>query len=143
MTEPTTAIKATTVPTEFQRFTFGKWVFNINKAEEIIAAEPRATIPTEVPSWAAVYQLDRLRPDYAGASWCPIFGPDQRHFNYEHAMSTDLAKPVIIALVKFGDDVNQLLIDGTHRMFHAHTKGLDRLPAYFLSVEETEEIQQD
>jgi len=57
----------------------------------------------------------------------------------DHALSeqVDLNKPIII--IKWKNDVGVVkdrVIDGSHRLFKAHHKGISTLPAYILSTEE-------
>lgn len=125
-----------------QAFLYGAWVFNIDKAQALLKEHPRDPEPTPVADWAAHYHLHRLTPDYEGAPWCPIFGPDQTHFNAGHAMQTDLDKPVIIATMEFDRRPAVLLIDGVHRMYRAMTEGRATLPAHILTVAETERIRE-
>ncbi|CAL9328600.1 hypothetical protein SUDANB105_00024 [Streptomyces sp. enrichment culture] len=76
-----------------------------------------------------------------GAPWCPIFGPDQSAFNADHALQTDLDKPVIIVTLEF-DRPAILLIDGVHRMYRAMIEGRETLPAHTLTAAETATIRE-
>jgi hypothetical protein len=125
-----------------QRFLYGKWVFNIDKAQTLLKEHPRDAEPTPAADWAAHYHLHRLAPDYDGTPWCPIFGPDQTHFNAEHALQTDLDEPVIIATLEFEGSPAILLIDGVHRMYRAMTEGRAALPAHTLTAAETTKIRE-
>lgn len=120
-----------------QTFNYGKWIFDIDRAQKILDEQPRAVAPTLVADWVGAYHLNLLKPEYEGAPWCPIFGPDQSHFNAPHAMQTDLDKPVIIGTMQFDGNPALLLIDGVHRMFRAMIEGRSTLPAYTLSIAET------
>ncbi|MGW3392160.1 hypothetical protein [Streptomyces cinereoruber] len=125
-----------------QLFLYGAWVFNIDQAQILVKEHPRDVGLTPVADWATAYQLDRLAPDYDGARWCPVFGPDQSAFNAEHALQTDLNKPVIIATMEFDGCPAILLIDGVHRMYRAMTEGRATLPAYTLTTAETTRIRE-
>lgn len=125
-----------------QLFLYGKWLFNIDKAQTLLTEHPREAEPTPVADWSAHYHLHRLTPDYDGAHWCPVFGPDQSAFNAEHALQTDLDKPVIIATLEFDGRPAVLLIDGVHRMYRAMTEGRATLPAYTLTAAETATIRE-
>ncbi|MBT1189812.1 hypothetical protein HET69_39000 [Streptomyces sp. CJ_13] len=108
----------------------------------LLKENPRAVEQTPVADWSAAYHLSLLRPDYDGPSWCPIFGPDQSHFNAEHAMRTDLGQPVIIATMEFDSGPALLLVDGVHRMYRAMTEGIPALPAQVPTVAETAKIRE-
>ncbi|MCZ1012017.1 hypothetical protein [Streptomyces lydicus] len=125
-----------------QLFLYGKWLFNIDQAQALLKEHPRDAKPTPVADWAAAYHLDRLTPDYDGARWCPVFGPDQSAFNAERALQTDLNKPVIIATLEFDGRPAVLLIDGVHRMYRAMTECRATLPAHTLTTAETARIRE-
>ncbi|MCX4681666.1 hypothetical protein OG413_41430 [Streptomyces sp. NBC_01433] len=131
-----------TTSTHVQTFRYGGWVFNIDSALTIVKQPHHTPLPTSVAAWADAYHLNQLGPDYQGASWCPVFGPDQSHFNVEHAMQTDLARPVIIATMEFDGAEAVLLIDGVHRIYRAMVENRPTLPAYLLSVTETKQIRE-
>ncbi|MFJ5850447.1 hypothetical protein [Streptomyces sp. NPDC092903] len=71
----------------------------------------------------------------------PDFGPDQSHFNAEHAMRTDLDQPLIIATLEFDSGPARLLVDGVHRMYRATAEGRQNLPAHVLTIAETATIR--
>ncbi|MFE5214058.1 MULTISPECIES: hypothetical protein [unclassified Streptomyces] len=125
-----------------QTFHYGARMFNIDKARSLLQQHLRNPEPTLVTDWAAHYHLHHLTPDYDGTSWCPIFGPDQSHFNAAHAMQTDLDKPVIIATMEFDGRAAVLLIDGLHRMYRAMVEARVTLPAHTLTVAETASIRE-
>lgn len=62
----------------------------------------------------------------------PLFAID---VDPEHAMTTDLTKPLLIAplLLDSGGTAGNALIDGWHRVYKAHMEGIDTLPAILLS----------
>lgn len=124
-----------------QTFHYGSWVFDIDRAQKLLAEQPRAVVQTPVADWAAAYHLHLLTPDYDGEPWCPVFGPDQSHFNAGYAMQTNLDKPVIIATMQFDGNPALLLIDGVHRMYRAMIEGLSTLPAYILTADETAKVR--
>ncbi|MFD0437220.1 hypothetical protein [Streptomyces chartreusis] len=125
----------------FQTFRYGAWVFDIDLAMRLLEEHPRAVELTPVADWSAAYHLSLLKPDYDGQPWCPIFGPDQSHFNLEHAMRTDLDQPVIIATLEFDSGPARLLVDGVHRMYRAMTEGRPTLPPHVLTIAETATIR--
>ncbi|WP_317447646.1 hypothetical protein [Streptomyces collinus] len=124
-----------------QTFHYGTWVFNIDRAQRLLDERPRAVVQTPVADWVTAYHLNLLTPDYDGEPWCPVFGPDQNHFNAEHAMQTDLDRPVIIATMQFDSNPALLLIDGVHRMYRAMSEGLSTLPAHVLTADETAKVR--
>ncbi|MER5549903.1 hypothetical protein ABT072_47830 [Streptomyces sp. NPDC002589] len=125
-----------------QMFRYGGWVFDVDRARRLLEEHPRAVEPTPVADWSDAYHLSLLRPDYDGPPWCPVFGPDQSHFNVDHAMRTDLSKPVTIATMDFDGAPALLLIDGVHRMYRAMTEGRPTLPAHVLTIAETATIRE-
>ncbi|MFJ9580628.1 hypothetical protein ACIRQF_30095 [Streptomyces sp. NPDC101191] len=131
-----------TTTSDTQLFLYGKWLFNIDKAQILLKNHSRHAEPTRVADWVAAYHLDRLTPDYDGAPWCPVFGPDQSAFNAEYALQTELDKPVIIATLEFDGRPAILLIDGVHRMYRAMTEGRATLPAHTLTAAETATIRE-
>lgn len=124
-----------------QRFYFGPWIFNIDRAQALIADRSRATLSVPVAAWARAYGLDSLGEEHGSISLVGP-GPD---FDPEYAMTTDLTEPVIVATMR-SDDTSQvapLLIDGTHRLYRAYKEGIDTLPAHLLNVEETLMIREE
>ncbi|MCX4826328.1 hypothetical protein OG883_42570 [Streptomyces sp. NBC_01142] len=131
-----------TTSSHVQTFHYGAWVFNIDRALTIVEQPHHDPVSTSVAAWAAAYHLNQLGPDYQGALWCPVFGPDQSHFNVEHAMQTDLDTPVIIATMEFDGNEAVLLIDGVHRMYRAMVENRPTLPAYLLTTTETMQVRE-
>lgn len=123
-----------------QRFFFSPWVFNIDRAQALIAEQEREIQPLPVEAWAQFYGLDRTDDRHSISLIGP--GPD---FDRGYAMTTDLAEPVIAAMLhsKEHNEEYPLLIDGTHRLYRAHKEGVAELPAYVLSVEESLAIRED
>lgn len=120
-----------------QRYHFGPWVFNVNKAQAIIAESPREALPIQVESWARFYGLDARE----GESFS-LFGP--RNLDRGYAMTSDLDEPLLIATLRSRDSEEfPLLIDGTHRLYRACVEHLPELQARVLSVEETLAIRED
>jgi hypothetical protein len=124
-----------------QRFYFGPWVFEIDKAQARIAEQPRDVRNLVVEAWARFYGLDDNRDDRHSVS---LIGPGPE-FNRRYAMTTDLTEPVIVAMLRSEEtgEESPLLIDGTHRLFRAYQEGIAALPAYVLSVEESLAIRQE
>ena len=125
-------------PERRQRFQFGPWLFNVNQAKAIIAEQSRETHTLVVPPWAHFYGLDT--PD--GQSFS-LFRPSS-DFDVGYALTTDLTEPVIIATLRSRQDEQfPLLIDGTHRLYHAQVEGVAELPAYVLTVQESLRIREE
>lgn len=121
-----------------QRFQFGPWLFNVDRAKVIVAERPRDTRPLPVPPWAHFYGLDT--PD--GKSFS-LFRPSS-DFSAEYALTTDLSEPLIVATLRSREHEEfPLLVDGTHRVYRAFAEGRSELPAYVLSTEESLSIRED
>src|SRR5215472_12597665 len=75
-----------------QRFHFGAWRFNIDRAQALIAEQPREAQPLPVEAWARYYGLDRSDDRHSVS----LIGPGP-NFDRGYAMTTDLAEPVIVA----------------------------------------------
>lgn len=123
-----------------QWFHFGAWVFSIDAAEALIAGAPRKPQSLDVATWAAAYGLTHL--DNPHPHRINLIGPASNTLDRAYAMTTDLTKPVIVAQLDIaGHPPSPLLIDGTHRLYHAWRHGVPRLPAYLLTAGETRQIQ--
>ncbi|HEV2403432.1 MAG TPA: hypothetical protein VGS08_04475 [Candidatus Saccharimonadales bacterium] len=124
-----------------QRFQFGPWVFNVDRAQAVIVEDPRETRSLPVQPWALAYGLDRLDSN-EGRSFSlftPLPGFDRRY-----VMPTDLDEPVIVATLRSNQGEEfPLLIDGTHRLYRAHVEGVEKLSAHVLSAEESLSIRED
>ena len=122
-----------------QWFQFGGWIFDVDRAQALLAEKPRAPQPLPVMPWVRQYGLDLLdHPETA-----PILGVGPG-FNREYAMTTDLSEPLIVATLRTSDHGHSpLLIDGTHRLYRAFREGLSELPAYVLDERETQAIRID
>lgn len=122
-----------------QWFQFGGWVFDIDRAQALLAEKPRERSLLPVMPWVRQYGLDLLnRPDTA-----PILGVGPG-FDRDYAMTTDLAEPLIVATLRTSDHGRSpLLIDGTHRLYRAFREGLAELPAFVLDEAETQAIRID
>lgn len=97
-----------------------------------VRAKPRYTVRIDVDTWARLYGMD-------GSPSSPIqLGP---LFDFEHARTADLRRPLILVtlVVSEGDHV-QLIADGSHRLYRAYAEGRDSLPAWMLTAAETEAI---
>lgn len=119
-------------PERRQWFVFGIWRFDVTRAQQIIAERPRTTTRIAVGSWAHAYGLHQL--DRTGSVSLLGPGPD---FDPAHAMTTNLSVPVILATISHQTEPVLLLIDGTHRLYKAHTHHYDTLPAFVLDPAET------
>ncbi|MER7006297.1 hypothetical protein ABT297_25085 [Dactylosporangium sp. NPDC000555] len=125
-----------------QWFHFGPWTFSIDAAEALIAARPCGTRSIDVATWAKAYGLTRV--DDRHERTVSLIGPASDGFDRVYAMTTDLAKPVIVAHVAInGQTPAPLLIDGTHRLYRAWREGVAQLPAYLLTADETRQVQHD
>lgn len=63
-----------------------------------------------------------------------------REVDVDHAMTTDINRPLLVA--NHHPDISRrpLLIDGWHRAYHASELGMENLPAVELTPEETAQI---
>jgi hypothetical protein len=124
-----------------QRFYFGPWVFNINRAQVLIAERVRPTLYIPVAAWARVYGFDHPEDERRSIS---LIAPGPG-FDHEYAMTTELSEPVILATIHSDETgmVAPLLIDGTHRLYRAYVEGVPELPAHLLNTEETLAIRED
>jgi hypothetical protein len=121
-----------------QRFQFGPWLFNVDRAQALIAESPRDTKLVPVAQWARFYGLDS--PEGPGFS---LFTP-RPGFDRDYAMTADLSDPVLVATLRNNEGEEfPLLIDGTHRLFRANAEGLAELPAYVLTAEESLTVRED
>jgi hypothetical protein len=124
-----------------QWFYFGPWAFSIDEAETLIADQPREPGSLNVAAWANAYGLTHIDdPDPRTIS---LIGPTRDGLNREYAMGTDLTKPVLVATLEAGGEPTRLLIDGVHRLYRAWREGVASLPAYVLTVAETQQIKRD
>jgi hypothetical protein len=121
-----------------QRFQFGPWVFNVNRAQAIIAESTREVVQLPVAPWAQFYGLDN--PDGTSVS---LFSP-LPEFNRDYAMTTDLSDPLLVAMLRNNDgEVFPLLIDGTHRLYRGHVEHVATLPAHALTEGESLAVRED
>lgn len=122
--------------TPHQTFQFGIWIFDVTAAEQLVtAADPRRIVLLDVPMWAHSYGLDRDEP-----STVPLIGPGDG-FDRAYAMTTDLTRPLLLALLPTSDGASgHLLIDGCHRLYHAWSIGQATLTAYELDRVETDSV---
>ena len=130
--------RAETESPRMQRFQFGPWMFNVNRAQAIIAESPRETTQLPVAPWAQFYGLDNR-----GRVSVSLFSP-RSEFDRDYAMTTDLSAPVLVATLRANDgDEFPLLIDGAHRLYRAYAEGVTTLPADVLSADESLAIRED
>lgn len=114
-----------------QCFVFGGWVFDIDRAQELIGAAPRPAVEVEIGLWVRAYGL--AAPD----GTAPLLGVGPG-FDRGYAMGTDLTVPLILATLE--DEAGKaysLLIDGTHRCYRAHAEARTHLPGYVLTATES------
>lgn len=121
------------VPRHEQQYcSAGGWLFDVEHAHRLIRAQPRSLVLIDVQTWARLYGLDgnpksRITP-----------GPS---FDALHALTVDLTRPLILAAVPTTSGGRcTLLIDGTHRLARGFIEGVETLPAWLLSTDETDAI---
>jgi hypothetical protein len=120
-----------------QRFMFGAFVFNVDRALETIAEHPREPQLAEVAPWASFFGFD-----ITGEHSIALFGP--RNLDHVYAMTTDLKDPVIVATLTSSEGERfPLVIDGTHRIYRAYMEGVPTLPALVLDAAESMSIRDD
>jgi hypothetical protein len=120
-----------------QRFVFGAFVFNVDKALALLEGDQRVCRALEVAPWAAFFGFD-ITDEHSVA----LFGP--RYLDRDYAMTTDLDAPVVVATLT-GSECERfpLVIDGTHRIYKAHVLGVPELPALVLDEAESLSIRDD
>lgn len=125
-----------------QYFTFGPFVFDVDKALKIIAKDPdRPVHPVSVAQWAKAIGVEKTLAEYHEGGTLPLL---RGEIDEEYARTkADLSIPVIFADIsaKKGDEPNYMLIDGTHRLRRAFLEGRDQLDAYVLDFAETRKIR--
>ena len=120
-----------------QSFVFGAFVFNVDRAQQIVAEDLREVDELSVTPWAQYYGLDDDDPHHAS-----FFSP--RNLDRDYAMTTDLDDPLLVATLQNSrGKLFSLLIDGTHRLYKAYKQGVLVLPAYVLDEEESLSIRED
>lgn len=120
-----------------QRFLFGAFVFNVDKALAMLEGDQRDRRTLEVAPWASFFGLD-ITDEHSVALFAP------RYLNRDYAMTTDLEDPVIVATLTGGEGERfPLVIDGTHRIYKAHVLGIGTLPALVLNEAESLAIRDD
>lgn len=124
-----------------QWFYFGPWAFSIDEADALIADRPREPDILNVAAWANAYGLTHI--DDPNPRTISLIGPTSDSLNREYAMGTDLTKPVLVATLEVGGQPAPLFIDGVHRLYRAWREGVASLPAYVLTVAETQQIKHD
>jgi len=124
-----------------QWFYFGPWAFSIDEAETLIAASPREPASLNVAAWANAYGLTHI--DDPNPRAVNLIGPTRDGLNRDYAMGTDLTKPVIVATLEVDGEPTALFLDGVHRLYRAWREGVAHLPAYVLTVAETQQIRHD
>ncbi|ACU75702.1 hypothetical protein Caci_6862 [Catenulispora acidiphila DSM 44928] len=123
------------VPRHEQQYALvGDTLLDVENAFRLLRTMPRRTKPIDVTAWARLYGMD-------GNPHSPVqLGPA---FDRAHAMSTNLARPLILATFASGPieaEDTLLIIDGTHRLYRAFVEGRDQLPALVLTAAETSAI---
>lgn len=124
-----------------QWFYFGPWAFSIDEAETLIAVQPREPASLNVAVWANAYGLTHI--DDPNPRTVSLLGPTRDGLNRDYAMGTDLTKPVLVATLEAEGEPTLLFIDGVHRLYRAWREHVAALPAYVLTVAETQQIKHD
>lgn len=101
-----------------ERFIFGPMTFDIDQARKIGGKEANATVKVS-PDWSHQINVDT-----------------------KAALESNSDNPVMVAQVPTTNGIEQLLIDGHHRMHRAMHEGKEELPAHIFSPEETMKIVQ-
>lgn len=91
--------------------------WDIDKARAVLDQSPRE--PIQVPIASALQIIGLIRIDEV------------------HAQTVDLSAPIIVALTPDG---LPLPIDGWHRIWRASVEGYMTLPAYVLTLKESERV---
>lgn len=100
----------------------------------MVAERPHRLSRLPIEGWVDFYALRD------GA--VPIFGAYD--IDEAYAITTDLSNPVLVGTMRNDRDRPfPLLIDGLHRVYHAHSEQLPYLPAYVLTAQETLAIRED
>jgi hypothetical protein len=135
--EPSKDERESSLPPRGQRFLFGAFVFNVDKAMAMLEDNQRDRRVLEVGPWASFFGFD-----ITGEHSIALFGP--RHLDRDYAMTTNLEDPVIVAtLVGREGERFPLVIDGTHRIYRAYVEGVPILPALVLDEAESLSIRDD
>lgn len=126
-----------------QYFTFGPFVYDIDKALRIITADPnRDTTPLDVAHWAKSLSVEKSLAEYMAEGRIPLL---RGELDEEYARTrADLTIPVIVGdlrLKEDGGDPGFMLIDGTHRLRRAFLEGRESIDAYVLTLAETLKIR--
>jgi hypothetical protein len=96
-----------------ERFLFGDYCFDIDKARMMCGKQDNGEVPVS-QKW-----IDKIAIDH------------------KEAMKSKSKNPVFIAQVHTPNGIKPLLIDGNHRMYKAIEEGLESIPAYIFSPEQT------
>jgi hypothetical protein len=120
-----------------QRFVFGAFLFNVDRALAMLEGDQRERRVLEVPPWASFFGFD-----ITGEHSIALFAP--RRLDHDYAMTTDLNDPVLVATLTSGEGERfPLVIDGTHRIYRAYVEGVPTLPALVLDEAESLSIRDD
>lgn len=103
-----------------ERFTFGMFNWDIDKAKALLAQSPRKPVRVSV---------DKLRANQS------LINVDAKH-----AMTTNLKNPGIMGWLYIDGTWFNILIDGNHRLYKAAQLKRKTLPVYVLTKEENYEI---
>ncbi len=107
----------------------------------MIADRPHEPSSLHIAAWANAHRPAHI--DDLDTHTVNLIGPTHGELDREHAMRTNLAKPVLVASLEADRQPTPLLIDGVHRLYRAWREGVASLPAYVLTVAETQQIKHD
>lgn len=96
-----------------ERFVFGPMTFDIDRARKIMQKRSNSSAKVS-PDWSHKINIDT-----------------------KAAMKSTSTNPVMIAQIPTTNGLEKLLIDGHHRMYKAMHDGVDALPAYTFTPDET------
>lgn len=100
-------------------------VWDIVKAQYLIEQYPRETHRLLLANAPKVYEFEH---------------PEKSWYMFNHKAHEDeridISRPVILALVDVGGELEQLVIDGLNRMYKAWKLGFESIPCYVLQPEE-------
>lgn len=108
------------------------YAYDVEHAYRLLASVPRETEHLDVALWAHRYGLDRNTETNISVA---------DSFDRAYAMTVDLTRPLILATVPdTGGGLMDLVVDGVHRLYKAHVRGVARLPAFRLTAAESRAI---
>ncbi len=117
-----------------QFFQFLSTGFDVTKALEIVSTRTEPDGEIEVQLWANQYlQPDPNESDKLRALCLSV--------NWDHVPTVDLDTPLIMAWFEGRSQSGRIIIDGYHRLAKARREGIEKLPVYVLSKEESAKVR--